>query len=171
MQIVESPMNMRIVAVVMTAALVTTSTGCGRMQNFLFGRGARCGLCNRMAPPPAPAMTQPPCGNPGHPPGGCQCVDPCQNSYQGTGTPSYGPSYRAPAGDCSTCDPYSSPVVGSAVSPGVVEGYGSQWYPAPTDSQGYRSNLPAYDQGYKVDKDGARILHEEPLPPGAMAVE
>jgi hypothetical protein len=65
-------------------------------------------------------------------------------------------------------------VVGNGVLPEtIVEGqpiYGSQWEQAPVDSQGYRTNYPSeYGQGYKVDRDGYRIIHEDPLPPGARS--
>lgn len=63
-------MNTRILSVLIAATLVTVSSGCGSMGNFFFGRGARCGLCNRNSTPaiqPAPVQpyvatpyTQPP---------------------------------------------------------------------------------------------------------------
>ncbi len=39
-------MNTRILTVLATAALLCTTVGCSGMRNFMFGRGARCGLCN-----------------------------------------------------------------------------------------------------------------------------
>ncbi len=42
-------MNARIFPVVSVATLLLVSTGCSGMQSFLFGRGARCGLCNRVS--------------------------------------------------------------------------------------------------------------------------
>jgi hypothetical protein len=57
----------------------------------------------------------------------------------------------------------------------IVDGqpiYGNNWQPAPVDNQGYRANSPAYiDNGYKVDNDGARIIQEDPLPPGANPIQ
>ena len=72
-------------------------------------------------------------------------------------------------------DPYSSTVIGNGVLPEtIMEGqpiYGNQWEQAPVDNQGYRTNYPsAYDQGYKTDKDGLRIIQEDPMPPGARVV-
>lgn len=51
-------MNTRIFSIVVAATLMTVSTGCSGMRNFLFGRGARCGLCSS-ATAPAPAYTSP----------------------------------------------------------------------------------------------------------------
>ena len=42
-------MNARIFSVVMAVTLVSLSSGCSGMRNFLFGRGARCGLCQRLS--------------------------------------------------------------------------------------------------------------------------
>lgn len=55
-------MNTRIFSVMIAATLMTVSTGCSGMRNFLFGRGARCGLCSTAtapAPYTAPAYTAP----------------------------------------------------------------------------------------------------------------
>ncbi|NND98796.1 MAG: hypothetical protein HKN47_15865 [Pirellulaceae bacterium] len=44
-------MKNRILMVVLTATLLSLTTGCSGMRNFLFGRGARCGLCQTIRQP------------------------------------------------------------------------------------------------------------------------
>ncbi|QDT10479.1 hypothetical protein [Planctomycetes bacterium K23_9] len=44
-------MNKRILTVVATVTLLCTTSGCSGMRNFLFGRGARCGLCSNLRRP------------------------------------------------------------------------------------------------------------------------
>jgi len=180
MHIVETPMNKRMMTVLMAGLLVTTVSGCGRMRNFLFGRGARCGLCNQVSLPPNPLLPRavpaaPQCNQPtyvqpqyGQPqaapaPGPCSCSPaPCNNAC-GSG---YAPNAYG-------TDSYGPGVCGSGVGQGTVMPgqpiYGGEWTPR----EGYQSNYPVdpYDNGYKIDKDGARILNEEPLPPGAISVE
>lgn len=51
MHVKETEMNIRIGSIMMAATLITTSTGCGTMKSFLFGRGARCGLCSSLPIP------------------------------------------------------------------------------------------------------------------------
>ena len=51
-------MNTRILTIVGTLALLTLSSGCSGMRNFLFGRGARCGLCNKQRTPLLPRLHQ-----------------------------------------------------------------------------------------------------------------
>ena len=58
-------MNTRILTVVGAVTLLCTMTGCSGMKSFLFGRGARCGLCNRLqAPATAPLAGQIPLTKP-----------------------------------------------------------------------------------------------------------
>ncbi len=159
-------MDKRIVTVVMIAALVSLSSGCAPFRNFFFGRGAECGLCDRVkapfqrilprsvAPPPA-SCPQPTHAQPPHAP-----ANPC-----GAGT-QYAPQPNAAAaGNCGN-DPY---IGNGTYGAPVVEGqpiYGGDW------QQRYNANYPgAYAPGYRVDRDGAQIIHEEPLPPGAAVVE
>ncbi|MEO1528273.1 MAG: hypothetical protein AAFX06_22860 [Planctomycetota bacterium] len=148
-------MNNRILTIVMTAVLLSTSTGCGVFRNFLFGRGARCGLCNRLSAPaqklaPAAVPAAPACNTPTYvqpqvPQASCGCQpDPCGQTH--------------------AYDPYLS---GGYVGSGMV--MESPIYGDNFQARAYQSYMPAVDQGYKVDKDGARIIHEDPLPPGALA--
>ncbi len=163
-------MEKRIVTVVMIAAFVSTSSGCAPFRNFFFGRGAQCGLCDRVkAPfqrilprsvaPPAAGCQQPTYVQPRHAPAPCAPTNPCA-----TGTP-YGPPTAGAAGTgCN--DPY----IGNGVyGAPVVEGqpiYGGDW------QQRYNANYyGGYSPGHRVDRDGAQIIHEEPLPPGAAIVE
>jgi hypothetical protein len=171
-------MEKRIVTVVMIAALVSMSSGCAPFRNFFFGRGAQCGgFCDRVkapfqrilprsvAPPPA-GCQQPTYVQPQHAPAPCAPA-PCAPAPRA-------PAPRAPANPCATGTPYgpstaatgcNDPYIGNGVyGAPVVEGqpiYGGDW------QQRYNANYP----GYKVDRDGAQIIHEEPLPPGAAIVE
>lgn len=119
-------MNASISSVVTTVTLLIITPGCSGMGNFLFGRGARCGLCNRgpafQAPqPPRPQPQTQPCQpnpcvpyqpqqpygmTPAYPAG--PCSPPC-------GT--YGSAY---GGDCQCGSAYmSDPYIGGE----VIEGY------------------------------------------------
>lgn len=162
-------MNKRIATIVMIAALVSTSGGCAPFRNFFFGRGAQCGLCTKLrAPfqrvlPPAVAAPAAPCQQPTYvqpqyapAPSPCRTPDPCATA------PAYAPA-QATAGNCCN-DPY----VGNGIyGAPVVDGqpiYGD-W------QQRYNANYPGYaNPGYRVDRDGSRIIDEEPLPPGATIV-
>ena len=59
-------MNIRLLGLVTTVTLISTASGCCGLKNFMFGRGAKCGLCQRLSSPlaaPAPAyVPQAPCG-------------------------------------------------------------------------------------------------------------
>ena len=50
-----------------------------------------------------------------------------------------------------------------------IYGGNSYWQPR-AEAQYPAYYPPAVDQGYRVDKDGARIIHEDPLPPNAQAI-
>jgi hypothetical protein len=43
-------MNVQLVATLATVLIVATSGGCSGMRNFLFGRGAACGICPNQGP-------------------------------------------------------------------------------------------------------------------------
>ncbi|MEL6109732.1 MAG: hypothetical protein AAFU85_27290 [Planctomycetota bacterium] len=156
-------MNNRILLVVTTAAVLSTSTGCGVFRNFLFGRGARCGLCNRLSAPaqqtaPAAIPAAPTCNTPTY-------VQP-QQPQAHCGCNNYVPA--------NPCDPYLTQnhacgPVGSGAILGDAPIYGDGFQPRSQSS--LRPSVDPYAQGYKVDNDGARIIHEDPLPPGAMAVQ
>lgn len=51
-------MNIRLLAVLTAATLLTVSSGCAPFRNFFFGRGARCGSCNQ------PTAIAAPCNQP-----------------------------------------------------------------------------------------------------------
>ncbi len=77
-------MNTRICSIIASVTLLIFSSGCGSTRNFLFGRGARCGLCNRASTPAPPPAMQAPCGQtpyaaPAY--GAPQCQTP---AYQGS---------------------------------------------------------------------------------------
>ncbi len=60
-------MKIQTVALVAALTIVTTATGCSGMRNFLFGRGASCGIC----PTQGPACQQTPAWTPPTPELGC----------------------------------------------------------------------------------------------------
>ncbi len=133
-------MNTRICAVVATVTLLTLTSGCSGMRNFLFGRGARCGMCNQPSGP-APAAD---CGSYGPQapanqnfaaPGNAGCG--CNNGgmYAGQiGNGGYGSAYSGGCG-CGginsgyATDPYQTneymgtmPYEGQIIDYGVVDG-------------------------------------------------
>lgn len=59
-------MNCRVFSVVLLLTILPLGAGCSGMKNFIFGKGALCGICNRGGAPYANAMNDP-CGCP---PGG-----------------------------------------------------------------------------------------------------
>jgi len=123
-------MSIRTFTIVTLVMVMSSATGCGGMRNFLFGRGAGCGLCNRigavgnainpLAPAPgvAPvAGVAPPkrgCGlfnrNPAPiyaPPVACAPAPNCANECVGSGY-GYGGYVdngyaSAMPGDCQSC--------------------------------------------------------------------
>ncbi|TWU02575.1 hypothetical protein [Stieleria varia] len=168
-------MKNRILTIVAASTLLCLTTGCGTVRNFLFGRGAGCGLCRSNASilpqpasvpvaPPACGLTQPEptCGYPAQNTCGCQTPATC-----GTCSPSsnsYGPvsSGYAP-------DPYSG-IIGSSVDGGYIQGEVINGAPTYGGTEGwYERPGTSTQQSYKVDRDGARIVSEDPLPPGAIA--
>ena len=203
-------MNSRIVTVVMAAGLLASSTGCSGMKNFLFGRGAACGLCSKLSlPKPCfgnmmpPAATCPPVvAAPVYAPApaapcvaapAAPCVTAPVASYPATDT--CGSCYAPPA-DCgcgtaaaTTVDPYLMPTTSlpttslpttslpttSYPSGGVV--YDQPPIVSGSDIIGSGSiispgtGIPADNfQSRRVDYDGAKILHEDPLPAGAVPI-
>ena len=56
-------MNIRLLRLVAIVTLLGTTSGCCGLKNFMFGRGARCGVCQRNNTGPAPVYApQPTCG-------------------------------------------------------------------------------------------------------------
>lgn len=80
-------MNRRVFTIVLFVTIVPLGTGCSGMKNFIFGRGAPCGICNRGALP----MTG------SHDPCGCP---PGTHTYRGIGESVCGQEYL---------DPYTQP--------------------------------------------------------------
>lgn len=175
-------MKNRILTFATAATLLCLSTGCGTVRNFFFGRGASCGLCSGSptclpVPGNVPALrSQAPCNAPAEPTcayptqNACRCPDPVPNC--GTCVPSAG-SY-GPTTLNYPYDPYGS-VIGSSIDGTIIDGGiigdpviygdGGNWQQRGTVTMpGVSSNY----QSYKVDKDGMRIIHEDPLPPGAQ---
>ncbi len=109
-------MNTRICSFIAVVTIVSLSSGCSGMRNFLFGRGARCGLCNSSSNPmPAPAYGAPaqaPCGQAQSGPAPCaQPAPTCPT--QGC----FGNMMGAPADGCG-CNSYAGNVYDSQVYAG-----------------------------------------------------
>lgn len=186
-------MNTRICSVVAAATLLSLSSGCCGMKNFLFGRGARCGLCNKLSSIPRPQfgnVMQAPCGQTPYTPAAPAPQQYAAPAYQpqstcGCNNNTYGaPAYSA-GETCGTC--YSA--AHSGIDCGCNSGVNS-YAPAMTDP--YGGGQVIHDGGAiyggevyggqvvpnsptimgdsfnarKVDADGNKILWEEPLPPG-----
>lgn len=167
-------MTIRTLTLLMLVTVTVTSTGCSGMRNFFFGRGANCGLCNRVgaigravnpfAPPPAPTA------------GGCNTGS-CGLFNRGPAVaappmipqqPVYAPApayvpYAAPqasVGTCSTC-PAPQAYVGDGCGseyavgmPGYYEGAVDPYLGS--GSLGYgETNVPG--GGYPVDAYGGTI--------------
>ena len=174
-------MAVRILSHLALLTILLATTGCGVTRSCLFGRGASCGLCNRVGAignalnplsnntrpyNPAPVSTAPTCGTPA-------CGTPtCGSTPYAVGMP-------ADCGCQGTVDPY----LGGNVDPYLSSGY----YPAetvvpgtqtilpgttgyPIDSYGTGSSWQPRVQSRRVDMHGDMILHEDPLPPGAQLV-
>ena len=140
-------MNTRIYTVIAIMTLMSFSTGCTGIKNFLFGRGARCGLCNLggLAPQFGNAMQAPngqtPCQQPG-----CGCNGNGQvysaQSCGGCGVNNYG-----------VADPYQSGQVMGGAIPQSGQVMGGSGVSIQADSFNAR----------RFDNDGSRILWEEPV--------
>ena len=147
MHMKEDNMNTRICSVIAIMTLVTFSSGCTGIKNFLFGRGARCGLCSggSVAPQFGNAMQAP---NPSGPyqqsAGGC-------NGQVYSAQPCNGCGATAPnncgCGNYGVADPYQS----GQMIPQNGQMMGGAGGPMQTDSFNAR----------KFDADGSRILWEE----------
>ena len=142
----EDNMNTRICSVIAIMTLVSFSTGCTGIKNFLFGRGARCGLCNggSLAPQFGTAMQAP------NPNGSCQ--QPAgYNGQVYSAQPCGGCGSTVPnhcgCGNYGVADPYQS----GEVIPQNGQVMGGTGVPMQTDGFNAR----------KFDTDGSRILWEE----------
>lgn len=158
-------MNNRIAMIIVAGGLLFGTTGCSGMRDFLFGRGARCGLCRPLSSPilnsVAPAA---PCGpSPVYAP-----VQSYPQAYAGNCTTCYAPSVDCGCGSEGiihsgiASDPYLNPtgVVSSGMmDSGVVVG-----------SPGIVPSGPVNDGNWtarRYDTDGNMIISEDPLPQGA----
>ena len=146
MHMKEDNMNTRICSVIAIMTLVSFSTGCTGIKNFLFGRGARCGLCNggSLAPQFGNAMQAP------NPNGSCQ--QPAgYNGQVYSAQPCGGCGSTVPnhcgCGNYGVADPYQS----GQVIPQNGQVMGGTGVPMQTDGFNAR----------KFDTDGSRILWEE----------
>ncbi|TWT93044.1 hypothetical protein [Neorhodopirellula pilleata] len=136
-------MSIRTFTIVTLVIVTSSATGCGGMRNFLFGRGAQCGLCNRIGAvgnainplAPAPGIAPSTCGAPPSrgcglfnrnpapvyaPPVACSpvpCGDECVGSGYGYGGYVDGGYVSGMPGDCQTCAPYGGYESGAVHDP------------------------------------------------------
>lgn len=191
-------MNTRLCSVIAAATLLTISSGCSGMRDFLFGRGARCGLCRSTpAPiiPPAPVPYAPPpatCPPPMQgvvtaPPMGCGCNEyvtgsvhagmPCGNCGTICGDCGCGCSGAVESYGPVVNDPYLSgqvmggpiPQNGQIISDQVI-GQSAQPPVLPGATMPPAPIQPDDFSARKFDSDGNRILWEQPLPDGASSL-
>ena len=124
-------MNIRLLALVASVTLLSMSSGCCGLKNFMFGRGARCGLCQRLSAPlsnPAPAYApQAPCGTAPYAPAPYTPAPYAAAPYAPAAPTCSQPVVTAPSGDCG-CNGYAyggDVSYGSAYSGGCeCEAYG-----------------------------------------------
>jgi len=185
-------MNTRICSVIAVVTLLALSSGCSGMRNFLFGRGARCGLCSNLSngirnpqfgnTMQAPyAQTGPSCQTPQYqggidPTAGCGCNSYVGNEYDGQ-VYSSGSAYNGCgcAGECG-CGNFMnySPMVSDPYMSGEIGGTSMPYQDQIISGQGYPNSIapiqPDDFNARKFDSDGNRILWEEPLPQGTNAL-
>ena len=163
--------NVSVVAVVL---LLSTSSGCSGMRNFLFGRGAQCGLCNQATAPPAflpnglapyaPPVASADCGCNGNVASDVCTGDATCGSYGAAYGPgveysnSYGPVVS---------DPYSEQVIGG----GVMYGQGAMGPGTIIDGGYVPGSMPDDFEARRYDTQGDRIIRQDPLPPGAQLLQ
>lgn len=146
-------MNSRIYPIVAVLTLVTLSSGCSGMKNFLFGRGARCGLCNSnsngMAAPQFGNTMQTPSGTPS-----CGQQPPANGPAPCGSAPYYGSGYS-----CGNCGQPTTADCGCGyVDPYMTGG-------AVMTPQGGPVMAPIEGDNFnarRFDADGSRILWEQP---------
>jgi len=173
-------MNIRNVWFGLLLLATVCSTGCSGMRNFLFGRGARCGLCSRLgaagqalnplAPAPAPTA---PCNAAPYAPAAPYAVAPPCGAAGGAPAPTV----------------YGGPVCGSGMGGGYAaampggcgcqtEGYpsGAAYYGGTEYvSPGYETVVPGgmiqgdnfQSRNYETrryDSQGDWIVQEDPMP-------
>ncbi len=140
-------MTIRSLTLVALVMVMGSSSGCCGMKNFMFGRGARCGLCNRaraigtainpLAAAPAPAPTA--AAAPG-------CRLPGCGLFGRNQAPNYAPTYAPPTAyaPAPACAPNYAPNYGNCQG-----GYAAPGYAAPNyahdgcASEGYSSAMPS----------------------------
>lgn len=135
-------MNTRTFSVVVFASLLTLTSGCGGVRNFLFGRGARCGLCQKgtpqfgntmQAPAPYGPAAAPTCQTPPYqapswnhgvataPSAGCGCNDYAGSTCGQCQSNTYGSAYGGSCG-CGVFGGYENVVADPYMSGQVVNG-------------------------------------------------
>lgn len=159
-------MNIRIGSIMMAATLIATSTGCGTMKNFLFGRGARCGLCSSLPIPKFGNMASAPCST-----GLCPSSPVAAPAYAPA------PAYQSPicnsapiAGSPCGCENYADHSHGSEIySSGMCgcgqhggQSYGDETYLG--ESYGPISSDPYLNSGQIIE--GSVPNYGQPIPNG-----
>lgn len=161
-------MNIRIGSIMMAATLIATSTGCGTMKNFLFGRGARCGLCSSLGS----CLPTPKFGN--------MASAPCSTGLCPTGpvaAPAYAPApaYQSPvcnsapiAGNPCECENYADHSYGSEIYSSGTCGcgqHGGETYLG--ESYGPISSDPYLNSGQIIQ--GSVPNYGQPIPSGVTS--
>lgn len=119
-------MSIRNLTLVMLVLVTGSSTGCGGMKNFLFGRGARCGLANRVGAvgnalnplAPAPGINQAPGFAQS---GGCGTPSGC-GLFSRNNAPAYAPPVAYAGPTCNESCVGSGYVDGGYIDGGYING-------------------------------------------------
>lgn len=191
-------MSIRTLTLITLAMVTGSSTGCGGMKNFLFGRGAPCGLCNRIGAvgtalnplAPSPVSAPAPCGpapnrgcglfnrGPAVPPPGPYApyasAPTCHDGCVGSGYDQGGYAVGT-AGRCESCNSYGAYHEGGVVDPylngTVTEGpvVNGQYQGGPIQGDNF------YDRNNyrarKFDSQGDEIISEGSMPTGARYID
>ncbi len=132
----------RIASIMMVATFVVVTTGCSATKNFIFGRGARCGLCTTLGsclPKPNFGNMMPaPCAT-----GVCGAAPVAAPSY----APAFAPQTLAPAPTCGCPEYAGNPCPDNVYSSGTCGcgNHASEYAPAVNDP--YLSSGNLYDNG------------------------
>ncbi|TWU60831.1 hypothetical protein Poly51_11120 [Rubripirellula tenax] len=158
-------MNSRIATMMTAVTLIVISTGCGATRNFLFGRGAQCGLCTKLGS----CLPKPQFGN--------MMPAPCASGLCGSApvaAPAYAPAFQAPQGVATApscgCQSYAGTSYPSDAYSSGTCGCGNAYDSyAPAVSDPYLSSGSVYDGG-SIPYEG-QVIGEPAYPPSSIPME